>query len=348
VTELMDFPRAMLAQLPTPLEGAERLSTALGGARIIIKRDDLTGLAMGGNKARKLELLMAAALASGADTVVTTGASDSNHCRMTAAAAARLGLKCALLLGAKSESPELQGNLLLDRLFGAEIHFYPTNGTVGGNHLLPELTEHIRSRGNRPYTFPSGGSTGLGAIGYALALKELIDQLAARGVRPDYIVHASGSGGTHAGLLLGAALFRPKFQIMAINIDEATNDILEARTRSVYAEGAGLLGLPENHEVPEFILRTGYVGAGYGVISPAGAEAIRLLAQTEGILLDPVYTGKAMAALADLVRNGEMGSDKTVVFIHTGGTPALFTQARQVEQEAQLASANPPMWWGKS
>jgi D-cysteine desulfhydrase family pyridoxal phosphate-dependent enzyme len=340
------FPRLPLAPLPTPLEEAPALSDALGGPRILLKRDDLTGLALGGNKARKLEFLLADALAQGADTVITTGASDSNHCRMTAAAAAQLGLRCVLLLGARSESPSLQGNLLLDHLFGAEVHFYPAHGTVGGNHLLPEVTEFVRARGNRPYPFPSGGSTGLGALGYALAVQELMDQLAERGLHADYLIHAAGSGGTQAGLLLGAALHGPEFRILSINIDEPTNENLKPRTRSVYAEGAALLGLPGT-EPPQFDLVTGYVGDGYGILSDGAAEAIRLLARTEGVLLDPVYSGKAMAALIDLIRRGEIGADKTVVFLHTGGAPALFTQAGELNGRARLQPENPPRWWGR-
>ena len=344
---LFDLPRAPLAQLPTPLEDAPRLTRTLAGPRILIKRDDLTGLGLGGNKARKLELLMAAALAEGADTVITTGASDSNHCRMTAAAAARLGLKAVLLLGAKRESPAIQGNLLLDHLFDAEVHFYPTRGTVGGNRLLPELAAFVRARGQRPYVFPSGGSTGLGAIGYALAFKELTDQLDQRGIHADYLVHASGSGGTHAGLLIGAALFRPSLKIVAVNVDEATNTNLEARTRAVYAEAAGLLKAPGDGRPEGFYLRTGYVGEGYGVMSPSGVEAIKLVAQTEGVLLDPVYTGKAMAALIHLVRTGAIRSHETAVFLHTGGSPALFTQAPELVEQGNLASGQPPRWWGR-
>jgi D-cysteine desulfhydrase family pyridoxal phosphate-dependent enzyme len=345
---LHEFPRIPLAGLPTPLEEAPRLTAALGGPRILIKRDDLTGLALGGNKARKLEFLMAGALAEGADTVMTTGAADSNHCRMTAAAAARLGLRCVLLLGAQSESPPVQGNLLLDHLFGAEILYYPAGGKISGNRLLPEVTEFVRARGNKPYTFCSGGSTGLGALGYALMVEELTGQLAARDIRADHVVAASGSSGTHAGLLLGAALFRPSFTILAINVDEPDNDVLEPRTRDTYAEGAELLGLPGSHAMPEFILRPGYVGEGYGILSAPGAEAIRLLARTEGILLDPVYSSKAMAGLIDLIRRGEIGADKTVVFVHTGGAPALFTQAAVIVERGGVMPSAPPLWWRRT
>ncbi len=342
--DLYNFARVPLAQLPTPLEEAPRLSAALGGPRILLKRDDLTGLALGGNKARKLELLLADALAQGADTVITTGAADSNHCRMTAAAAARLGLGCLLLLGARSEPP-LQGNLLLDQLFGAEVCFASSASVPNRNALLPELEAQVRARGGKPYAVPSGGSVGLGAIGYALALKELVDQLAERGVEADYLICASGSGGTHAGLLLGAALLRPRFEILAVNVDEPANDELEARTRQVYAEGAALLGLRSDEPAVPFHLLTGYLGEGYGLLTPAGAEAIRLLACSEGVLLDPVYTGKAMALLIDYVRTGRIDADKTVVFLHTGGAPALFTQAQQLLADPGLAP-DAPRWWG--
>jgi D-cysteine desulfhydrase len=302
-------------------------------------------LAIGGNKARKLELLMAAALAERADTVITTGAADSNHCRMTAAAAAKLGLGCVLLLGTRAEPPAVQGNLLLDHLLGAEVQFYPAGGKLSGNQLLPEVEQAVRARGRRPYAFPSGGSTGLGAIGYALAMRELLQQLAELGVEADYVVHSSGSGGTHAGLLLGAALNPTRLRVLAMNTDEPVNDALEARTRSVYADGAGLLGLAEGHQLPEFNLITGYVGDGYGLMSSAGAEAIRLVARTEGLLLDPVYTGKAMAGLIDMIRTGAIGQDKTVVFLHTGGSPALFTQADALVEAANLRPTEPARRW---
>jgi len=328
--DLHGLPRVALAHLPTPLEDAPRLTAALGGPRILLKRDDLTGLALGGNKVRKLELLLADALAQGADTVLTTGAADSNHCRMTAAAAARLGLRCVLLLAAKHESPAVQGNLLLDRLFGAEIHFYSAQVPTGGDERLLELAEAIRSRGGKPYLFPAGGSNALGILGYTLMVEELMGQLAARDIAADYLVIASGTGGTHAGLLLGSALFRPGFTTLAINIMEADNRALEMRTRTVLAESAAFLGLPDNPDPLRFVLRADYVGEGYGILSSGCAEAIQLLARSEGVLLDPVYTGKAMAGLIDLIRTGEIGADKTVVFLHTGGAPALFTQATTV------------------
>jgi D-cysteine desulfhydrase family pyridoxal phosphate-dependent enzyme len=348
MTTLDQFPRVSLAHLPTPLEEAPRLTAALGGPRILIKRDDLTGLALGGNKARKLEFLLASALAEGANTVITTGAADSNHCRMTAAAAQRLGLRCVLLLGATVDDPPYQGNLLLDRLFDAELHFYDARQGLMGNRILPRLTEYVRDRGDRPYAFASGGSVGLGALGYALMYEELCAQLEAQGITADHVVFASGSSGTHAGLLLGAALFGERFHILAINVDEPTNDELEERTRLVYTEGAALLGLTADRSMPSLDLRAGYVGEGYGIMSTAGAEAIELLARTEGILLDPVYTGKAMAGLIDLTRRGELGPDQTVIFVHTGGAPALFTQAGTLVERAGLRPAELPRWWAPS
>jgi D-cysteine desulfhydrase family pyridoxal phosphate-dependent enzyme len=319
------------------VEDAPRLSSALGGPRILIKRDDLTGLALGGNKVRKLEFLLADALAQGADTVLTTGAADSNHCRVTAAAAARLGLRCILLLATKRVAPPLQGNLLLDHLFGAEVHFYPASSPTAGNDHLLELATNARARGGKPYIFPAGGSTALGILGYTLMVEELIGQLAARNLTADYLVMASGTGGTHAGVLLGTTLFRANFAPLAINIIEADNAALIERTSAVYAEGVTLLEIPEPQARPTFTVRAGYVGKGYGLLSPGCAEAIQLLARTEGVLLDPVYTGKAMAGLIDLVRSGEIGGDKTVIFLHTGGAPALFTQADAVAQWAAAA-----------
>ena len=329
---LHTFPRVSLAHLPTPLEDAPRLSSALGGPRILLKRDDLTGLALGGNKVRKLEFLLADALAQGADTVLTTGAVDSNHCRMTAAAAARLGLRCILLLATKHEGPPFQGNLLLDHLFGAEVHFYAAPVPTAGSDRLQELADAARARGGKPYVFPAGGSTALGILGYAFMVEELIGQLAARNLTADSVVVASGTGGTHAGLLLGTALFRPNFASIAINVIEADNAALRERTRAVYAEGAALLGLAENQAIPALTVRDGYIGEGYGILTPGCAAAIQLLARAEGILLDPVYTGKAMAGLIDFIRKGEIGADKTVIFLHTGGAPALFTQADVVAE----------------
>jgi D-cysteine desulfhydrase family pyridoxal phosphate-dependent enzyme len=345
MTALHSIPRVPLAYLPTPLDEAAALSAALGGPRILIKRDDLTGLALGGNKVRKLEFLLADALAQGADTVITTGAVDSNHCRLTAAAATRLGLRCVLLLGSMTDQPPIQGNLLLDLLFGAEVHFYDARPGLAGNRILPRLVEYVRDRGDRPYAFASGGSVGRGAIGYALMYEELIGQFDERGIGATSIVFASGSSGTHAGLLLGAALYGQRAGITAINVDEPTNDELEARTRSVYAEGAALLGLPPDQPMPSLDLRAGYVGAGYGVLSEDAAHAIALLARTEGIILDPVYTSKAMAGLIDLIRRREFDPGHTVIFVHTGGAPGLFTQADSVAEHAGLAPAQEPLWW---
>jgi D-cysteine desulfhydrase family pyridoxal phosphate-dependent enzyme len=330
VRDLRTFPRVSLAQLPTPLEDAPRLSAALGGPRFLIKRDDLTGLALGGNKVRKLEFLLADALAQGADTVITTGAVDSNHCRVTAAAAARLGLRCILLLATKHESLSLQGNLLLDHLFGAEVHFYSAPVPTAGSERLLELADLVRAGGGKPYVFPAGGSTALGILGYVVMVEELRGQLAARNLTADYLVVASGTGGTHAGLLLGTTCFRPSFAALAINVIESDSVALSERTRTVYDEGAALLGLAESQARPAFTVRDGYVGEGYGILTPGCAEAIQLLARTEGILLDPVYTGKAMAGLIDLIRTGEIGANQTVIFLHTGGAPALFTQADAV------------------
>lgn len=345
MTALHEISRIRLAQLPTPLEEAPRLTAALGGPRILLKRDDLTGLALGGNKARKLEFLMADALAQGANTVVTTGVADSNHCRITAAAAARLGLKCVLLLGAKTEQPAIQGNLLLDHLFDAEVHYYDARSGLAGNRILPRLVEYVRDRGDRPYAFASGGSVGRGALGYALMYAELAAQLDAAGATADYVVFASGSSGTHAGLMLGEVLFGRRWTTQAINVDDPTNDELEERTRSVYAEGALILGLPASRPMPDLNLRAGYVGAGYGIISNTGAEAIRLLARTEGVILDPVYTSKAMAGLIDLIRTGEIGPAQTVVFVHTGGAPGLFTQAATLVERGKVGPKAPIRWW---
>ena len=330
------LPRFPLATLPTPLEEATRLRAALGGPsrspRILIKRDDLTGLALGGNKARKLEFIVGHALQEGATRLVTTGAVQSNHARMTAAAARRAGLEVTLVLTARATHPEFQGNLLLDRIFGADIHFIPAGPdptlAVAPDEAerVEEVLAELRGRGERPYYVPVGGSTPLGALGYALATRELAGQLAERHESPTRLYFASGSRGTHAGLALGRSMFAPRYRLRGIAVSGGEEEKVLRATRIV-REAAALVGFAG--EVLEADLRTDqdFIGEGYGIPSAECLDAIRLAARTEGLLLDPVYTGKAMAALVDHVQRGTIEPSETIVFLHTGGGAGLFAYA---------------------
>jgi D-cysteine desulfhydrase family pyridoxal phosphate-dependent enzyme len=327
--------RVALAVLPTPIAEAQRLRAALGGAtrcpRIFIKRDDLTGLALGGNKARKLEFLMADALAQRADIVVSSGATQSNHARMTAAAARAVGLDCVLVLSARQSDPPLQGNLLLDRLFGATIHFIQANPdphfAVAADEVekVTEVVEDLTRRGRRPYVIPIGGSSPIGALGYVDGTRELQEQITASSIRVDRVYYASGSRGTQAGLELGARVFDVEYRLHGIAVS-AGEDEKQRRAARLVNEAASLLGLHVRLDPSELVTDQRFIGAGYGIPSAECLEAIRLLARTEAILLDPCYTGKGMAGLIHDVRSGAIAPEETIVFLHTGGAPALFSQ----------------------
>jgi D-cysteine desulfhydrase family pyridoxal phosphate-dependent enzyme len=322
------LPRLRFADLPTPVEPLPRLSTALGGPRLWVKRDDQTGLAFGGNKTRKLEFLVAEARAHGAHTLITAGAVQSNHCRQTAAAAARFGFDCILVLSGKK--PErISGNLLLDHLFGAEIVWAePGKGLV----VLQETFERAWGSGKRPYRIPYGGSNPTGAAGYAYAIQELIGQVHPTEL-PDWIVVASSSGGTQAGMTAGARLFGYSGQILGISIDE-TAQALSDRVASLASETTELLGEAHTIKSEEVQVNDAFLGAGYGVMDKPEQEAIHLFASQEGLLLDPVYTGRAAAGLIELCRSGFFKAEEKVLFWHTGGTTALFADQYQhvVEQ----------------
>jgi len=325
-------PRVSLATLPTPLVEARRLRDALGGVegcpRIFIKRDDLTGLALGGNKARKLEFLMADALASGADVIVSSGATQSNHARMTAAAARVAGLECVLVLSARQSEPPLQGNLLLDRLFGATIHFIQANPdprfAVASDEVqkVDEIVEELTRSGRRPYVIPIGGSSPIGAMGYVAGTRELQQQIETAGIRVDRVYYASGSRGTQAGLELGARAFGVEYRLHGIAVSAGENE-KQRRAARLVNDAASLLGLPIRVDPEELVTDQRFIGEGYGAEC---LDAIRLLARTEAILLDPCYTGKGMAGLIHDVRAGAIAPGETVVFLHTGGAPALFSQ----------------------
>ncbi len=315
-----DLPRMRLAHLPTPIEELARLTDFLGGPRLFIKRDDCTGLASGGNKTRKLEFLVADAAARGADALITEGGVQSNHCRQTAAAALKAGMTCMLVLS-PGYADEDTGNLLLDRLLGARIMRVESTGARAG--AMRDAADSLARAGRHPYIIPTGGSNGLGAIGYASCMREIKDQSEALGFEFDAIVSASGSGGTQGGLVLGAKLLDSMTRIIGIS-DGEPREALAERVREVALEGAQVLGSELALADDDIIVYDEYYGEGYGVPSPQMVEAVRLLARKEAILLDPVYTGKAMAGLIDLVRKEVFEANQNVLFIHTGGTPALF------------------------
>src|SRR5438445_3389315 len=322
------LPRFPLAQLPTPIEKLSRLSRELGGPELVIKRDDQTGLALGGNKARKLEFLVGDALAQGADTLVTAGAAQSNHCRQTAAAAAKAGLKCELILnGQKPDVPN--GNLLLNQLFGAREHWIDRPQRAA---KLRELPEQLRAQGRKPYVIGVGGSNGVGATGYVVAMIELMKQLRESGQRVDHIVFGTSSGGTQAGMELGAriARFSGKLYGLSIGKNEPEHLEYEGGVAQIVNECAAYIGSEVRLAQTDIKVVYGYMGQGYGVVGELEREAIRLMARSEGIVLDTVYTGRAFGTLLDLIRKGVFKSGETVLFWHTGGAPALFAYAQEV------------------
>jgi D-cysteine desulfhydrase family pyridoxal phosphate-dependent enzyme len=331
VSDRLDaLPRIPLATLPTPLEYLPGISKRLG-VEVLIKRDDLTGLGLGGNKARKLEYLMAEAVAADADLVITCGGDQSNHARMTAAACARLGLECELYLCALADPPVV-GNLLLDELFGAHTVLLSAPSTL--EDCFSHLDEHLidaasraRGRGRTPYVIAPGGASVAGAIGYVGAMRELAAQLAELGTHADCVVLATGSCGTQAGIEVGLRLFYPRAQAIGIKIaDPPSTDLVASLANAT----AAFLGVSLKVAANDVRLYGDYFGEGYAIPSQSGIAAISELARTDAVVLDPVYTGKAMAGLLDLLRGGQIPSDARVVFLHTGGSPALFAQGDAV------------------
>jgi len=314
-----NYPKRLhFAHLPTPIEPLSRLSKHLGGPDLYIKRDDETGLATGGNKTRKLEFLIAEALAQGADHVISTGAPQSNHCRQTAAAAARNGLGCTLVL--RGQEPEqVTGNYLLDELLGAHVYW---TGDRQAKDMIQEVEKQLQAMGHKPYIVPYGGSNVVGATGYVLAMHELRDQLAEQQLNIDFIVFASSSGGTQAGLVLGAQVYGFRGSVLGISVDQPA-DVLQTQVGALATATAAHLGLGQLPLLDHVEVNDDYLGGGYAVVGELEREAVRLLAQMEGILLDPVYTGKAMGGLIDLIRWGAFTRGQNVLFWHTGGTAAL-------------------------
>lgn len=318
------FPRAHLAQLPTPLEPMVRLGTQLGLPRLFVKRDDQTGLGLGGNKARKLEFLLGEALAQGADTVLTVGALQSNHARQTAAACARLGLDCELILRRSRHATESylhNGNILLDRLFGARLTII--DAEADRDAAMMRRAAELSQQGARPYLIPAGGSCTTGDLGYAACAQELLQQTDALDASPVTIVVTTGSGGTHAGLVAGFHMLGAAVRVVGIAI-ESTRAEQEALVYGQAFETAKVLGAPLPLPRERVTVFDEYVGPGYAKPTQAMREAVALVGGCEGLALDPVYTGKAMSGLIGLGRGGFFSTEETIVFLHTGGAPALF------------------------
>lgn len=327
-----NIPRLHFAHLPTPIEELPNLSKALGGPRIFVKRDDQTGLAFGGNKTRKLEFLIAEAREQGADLLISGGAMQSNHCRQTAAAAARYGFECKLVLtGVKPQQPS--ANLLLDELFGAEI--ITVEDRAFRDQTLQKTFDDAVAAGKKPYLVPYGGSSPTGAMGYTFAMEELMKQLNGdfrsfqnfgsleRGI--DWIIFGTSSGGTHAGLVLGQRLFGFKGKVLGISIDEPEEE-LKSHVSDLASRASEKLGERIQFSRNDVLATENYCQAGYGVFGEGEREAIHLFARHEGLLLDPVYTGRAAAGLIDLIRKGFFKKEESVLFWHTGGQPALFAE----------------------
>lgn len=322
---LARFPRLHFAHLPTPLEPLTRLSELLGGPNLWIKRDDCTGLAGGGNKTRKLEFLMADAMQAGADTIITQGATQSNHVRQTAAIAAKLGLACHVLLedrtGSKEEDYNYNGNVLLNKLFNAPMQKYP--GGTNMQAAMEELADSLRGDGKKPYVIPGGGSNEIGALGYVNCALEMLYQANTAGLRIDKVVHGTGSAGTQAGLVAGFSGSNSQIPVLGIGV-RIPREQQETNVFRLAERTAEKLGIPGAVKREDVVANCDYVGEGYGIPAQSTLDAIEMFARYEGILLDPVYSGKGAAGLIDLIRKGEFKKGENVVFLHTGGAQALF------------------------
>ena len=331
---LSDFKRIHLCHQPTPLEEMPRLTAALGGPRLWIKRDDCTGLATGGNKTRKLEFLMAAAQDAGADIVVTQGAVQSNHVRQTAAAAAKLGMKCHAVLERRvpdvASSYETTGNVLFDHMFGATMEFRPSG--LDMNAEAQEVTNSLREAGNNPYFIPGGGSNEIGALGYVSSAQEILQQITAQNLDPKWIVVATGSAGTQAGLVAGFHAHDCDIPIMGISVRQP----YDVQVENVYRLAVKTAALLTDQPLPRsrVLVDDGYVGPGYGITTEGTIAATNMLARQEGILLDPVYSGKGMAGLIGRIEAGDIAQDGDVIFLHTGGAVSLFAYEDQFGSSA--------------
>lgn len=328
------LPRARLVNLPTPLENMPRLTKLLDGPRLWVKREDCTGLAFGGNKERKAEFALGEALSKKADVVIAVGPVQSNTARAIAAGARKLGLKAILVL--TGEKPDnYDGNLLLNSLFGAEIRFLagePPN--LDKVRFMEEIAADLRRKAHVPYIIPAGASYPSGAIAYVNAFLELVTQVRDRGFKISHVIHAAGSGGTQAGLVLGNKVLGSEVKIWGICAEPGIKDQLVKETVEIARGAAQLLDLNEPVTSNDVVLNEDYVGEAYEKPTPEALKAIKLVAQTEGILLDPIYTGRAMAGLIDLVEQGHLKRDDNVVFFHTGGTPTLFPYRKELFEQS--------------
>ena len=319
------FPRIHFAHLPTPLEPLENLSKLLGGPKIFIKRDDCTGLATGGNKTRKLEFLMGEAQQKNADTIITQGATQSNHVRQTAAISSKLGLRCEIMLEHRtgSEDPDYleNGNVLLDKLFGANIHSVPAGTDMDA--AMQKIADDLKTNGANPYIIPGGGSSPTGALGYVNCAMELVGQINDRSLKIDHLVTATGSAGTQSGLVVGLEGTRSGIPVLGICVN-ADKETQEEKVFALAERTTEFLGISGSVKRETVVANGDYVGPGYGLPTDGMIEATELLARQEGILLDPVYSGKGMAGLIDLIRKGEFRKDENIVFLHTGGSAGLF------------------------
>lgn len=319
--QISDLPRFPLATLPTPLDELPRLSTELG-VRVVMKRDDLTGFALGGNKARKLEFLVADALAQKADTLVTGGGVQSNHVRTTAAAARKAGMEAVGVFFSSPGGGEPNGNLLLDHILGTQL-VYAQADKNETEALVKRVCDDLRAQGRNPYLIPVGGSTKLGVISYIVAVGEMLDQLRAQNIKLDAVVITTGSCGTHAGVLAGMKMYDAKIPVHGITVSRSKTECFERIPRLIN-ETAQFLDRDLSLNDGDIIVHDGYLGQAYAKITPEARTAIQRVARLEGIFLDPVYTGKTMAGLIDLVERGTFKQGSTILFWHTGGTPGLF------------------------
>ena len=325
---LPGFPRVSLAHLPTPLEFLPRLTDHLDGPEIWVKRDDCTGLATGGNKTRKLEFSMGEALERGADTIITVGAVQSNHVRQAAAAAARLGMRCEVLLEHRVEKPTTlylnSGNVLLDRILGANLHEYEKGTDFDA--AMQEIAREVRAKGGTPYIIPGGASNPVGALGYVGCAEELLQQCDKQDVSFDHVVLASGSAGTHAGMAVGLRASGSELPILGIGVN-VPRDEQEAKVFDLACATAEYIDRPGCVSRQDIVADCNYIGAGYGEPTSSMNEAVLMLARTEGLLFDPVYSGKALAGMIDYIRNGRFKAGQKIVFLHTGGVAGLFAYA---------------------
>ena len=324
-TTLAKFPRQRLGHLPTPLEPMDRLSEILGGPRLWVKRDDCTGLSSGGNKTRKLEFLMGEACQQGVDTIITQGATQSNHARQTAAAAAKLGMACHILLedrtGSNDENYKLNGNVLLDRLHGASVS--KRGGGANMNAEMDILAEKLAQEGKKPYIIPGGGSNPIGALGYVNCAREVVEQATGMGLQINALVHATGSSGTQAGLVAGLTALQSDMHLLGIGV-RAPQEKQEQMVFDLAQRTAEYLGTGLQINRSDVRANCTYVGAGYGMPTDGMVDAVKLLARSEGLLFDPVYSGKGLDGLIDQVRKGYFYDMENVVFLHTGGSVSLF------------------------